>query len=242
MDKERKLATEKQVSYANAISNTIGLGVQFENGDSYYDVSKFIKNNEKEYKENESRKLASARQIDYANAISDVCNIEVLFNDKSTCKEVSDFICQYKDKYIRAQWRETIIAYENKENSIDIPKESMLFICDNLFKKHGLYAFIGNNSEILYIGKSTDLASRIPNSYKERKNCAKINKIMYYVDDNMADINILEILLIAEYNPILNTESKTEDIPTRFHSGINILNEFSEIPGFFGSNAVEVVA
>ena len=59
-----------------------------------------------------------------------------------------------------------------------------------------------------------------------------INKIMYYIDENMANVNIMEILLIAENNPVLNTESKTEDVPTKFHSGIDILNDFNEIPNF----------
>ena len=56
---------------------------------------------------------------------------------------------------------------------------------------------------------------------------------MYFLDDNMANVNILEILLIAEYDPVLNAESKTDDIPTRFHSGIDILRDFEEIPYFY---------
>ena len=229
---KRKLATEKQISYANAISNTLGIGLTFTKDDSYYEVNKFITKNEGEYKNKDSEKLASIRQIDYANAISDFCNIGVRFDKNSTYIEVTDFISQNKDEYMRLRWRESICEYEVNEDSIDIPTESMLFICDNLFKKHGLYAFIGNDDVILYIGKSKDLSSRIPTSYRERKNYAKINKIMYYIDENMANVNIMEILLIAENNPVLNTESKTEDVPTKFHSGIDILNDFNEIPNF----------
>lgn len=229
---KRKLASERQISYANAISDAISSNLTFEKGDSYYEVNKFITENEEKYKNKGSEKLASIRQIDYANAISDFCNIGVHFDKNSTYIEVADFISQNKDEYMRLRWRESICECERNENSIDIPMESMLFICDNLFKKHGLYAFIGNDDVILYIGKSKDLSARIPTSYKERKNYAKINKIMYYVDENMANVNIMEILLIAENNPVLNTESKTEDIPTKFHSGIDILNDFIEIPNF----------
>lgn len=236
----RKLATERQISYANAISNTLGLKLSFAKDDSYYVVNRFITENEEKYKNKSSEKLASIRQIDYANAISNYCNIGVSFDENSTYVEVANFISQNKDEYMRMRWRESICEHENVENRIDVPTESMLFICDNLFKKHGLYAFVGNDDVILYIGKSVDLSSRIPTSYRERKDYAKVNKIMYYTDSNMADVNILEILLIAEYNPVLNTESKTEDIPTKFHSGIDILNDFKEIPHFCDYNRVEV--
>lgn len=236
----RKLATERQISYANAISNTLGLKLSFAKDDSYYVVNRFITENEEKYKNKSSKKLASIRQIDYANAISNYCNIGVSFDENNTYVEVANFISQNKDEYMRMRWRESICEHEDVENSIDVPTESMLFICDNLFKKHGLYAFVGNDDVILYIGKSVDLSSRIPTSYRERKDYAKVNKIMYYTDSNMADVNILEILLIAEYNPVLNTESKTEDIPTKFHSGIDILNDFKEIPHFCDYNRVEV--
>lgn len=236
----RKLATERQISYANAISDTLGLKLSFAKGDSYYKVNRFITENEEKYKNKGSEKLASIRQIDYANAISDYCNIGISFDENSTYIEVADFISQNKDEYMRMRWRESICEHEGAESSIDVPTESMLFICDNLFKKHGLYAFVGNDDVILYIGKSVDLSSRIPTSYRERKDYAKVNKIMYYTDSNMANVNILEILLIAEYNPVLNTESKTEDIPTKFHSGIDILNDFKEIPHFCDYNRAEV--
>ena len=236
----RKLATERQISYANAISNTLGLKLSFAKDDSYYVVNRFITENEEKYKNKSSKKLASIRQIDYANAISNYCNIGVSFDENNTYVEVANFISQNKDEYMRMRWRESICEHEDVENSIDVPTESMLFICDNLFKKHGLYAFVGNDDVILYIGKSVDLSSRIPTSYRERKDYAKVNKIMYYTDSNMADVNILEILLIAEYNPVLNTERKTEDIPTKFHSGIYILNDFKEIPHFCDYNRVEV--
>lgn len=236
----RKLATKRQISYANAISNTLGLKLSFAKDDSYYVVNRFITENEEKYKNKSSEKLASIRQIDYANAISNYCNIGVSFDENSTYVEVANFISQNKDEYMRMRWRESICEHENVENSIDVPTESMLFICDNLFKKHGLYAFVGNDDVILYIGKSVDLSSRIPTSYRERKDYAKVNKIMYYIDSNMADVNILEILLIAEYNPVLNTESKTEDIPTKFHSGIDISSDFKEIPHFCDYNRAEV--
>ena len=53
---KRKLATEKQISYANAISNTLGIGLIFTKDDSYYEVNKFITKNEGKYKNKDSEK------------------------------------------------------------------------------------------------------------------------------------------------------------------------------------------
>ncbi|MCD7724310.1 MAG: hypothetical protein LUI12_01935 [Clostridiales bacterium] len=238
----RRLATKKQVLYANAIAETVGYDLTFTEKDSYYEVNKFITENEEQYRNAGNEKIASVRQIDYANAISNACGLNIFFGSKSKYKETADFISRHKGEYIQKKWRESICEYDNAEKSIEIPTESMLFICDNLFGKHGLYAFIGKDNVVLYIGKSIDLSSRIPKSYRERKDYAKINKVMYYVDDNMANVNIMEILLIAEYNPILNTESKTEDIPTKFYSGIDILNDFKEIPKFCNNASERSVA
>ena len=199
----RKLVSPRQLKFARAIADALNIEAAFSESDSYYDVSEFIREHEEEYKKCNWKK-ASVRQIDYANSISRACYGYKRFDENSRYGDVSDFK--------------------------DFPIESMLFLCDNLYKVHGIYAFIGEDNTILYIGKSIDLSQRITSSYRERKNSAKITRVMFYTVNNIADTNILEILLIAENNPVLNEDCKTEDSPELFHSGIDILRDFSEIP------------
>lgn len=227
-----KKATENQVNYANKISMSMGSNLRFDTNDDFCKVNKFIRDNMKMYKKVENRKCATEKQVEYANAISKTCNLGVMFDKNSPSKDVSDFITKHKDEFEHAERRNNICDNESLVGQTDIPKESMIFICDNLFKKHGLYAFLGENNSVLYIGKSTDLSSRIPTSYEERRRYAKINRIMYYIDDNMANVNTLELLLISEYSPILNKDCRTECASTLFQSGIDILKDFKEIPYF----------
>ena len=230
MYKDRKLATAKQISYANAISDELGFDVHFPDTSTFYDVSMFIRENESIYKSYLRARLASFRQIDYANAIANTCGINKHFHELSLYSEVNDFIQKHVDEYKRITWRTEIIESSDSYEDSIFSKKSLLFVCDNLYKKHGLYAFIGGDGQILYIGKSFDLSQRITTSYAARKQQADISGIMYYTMDNMADVNILEILLICENKPLLNTESKTNDMPSMFHSGINILMDFSKLP------------
>lgn len=232
MNTSRRLATQNQVLYANSISRTLNLNKTFTTECSFYQVGKFIRDNEKAYKEYGDDRKASIRQIDFANTISDCCELDEKFDSNSGYFEVSDFISKHKDEYSRLVWRETICEYEPSEKSIPFPQECMLFICDNLYKVHGLYSFVSEDNVILYIGKSTDLSQRIPSSYQERKNSAKINKVLFYPMENMANVNIMEILLIAENNPVLNSESNSQEMPTLFSSGIDIIKDFYELPYF----------
>lgn len=175
----RKLATDRQLSYAKAIAKALDEEYTFDKNSSYYDVNKYISENEEEFKSIGNNRPASIRQIDYANAISNLCRIGKNFDCNSTHEEVDEFITKNRDEY-----------------RLHLLKES------------------------------------ITNSKRERMDSARIDKVMYYVIDNMADVNIMEILLIAENNPVLNSESKTEEIPERFKSGIDILSDFSGIPNF----------
>ncbi len=240
-EKPRRTATPKMVDYANSISQSLSIGTEFTLDDSLFDVSKFIRTHKKEFEESAKIRLASIRQIDFANTISDICNIGAHFDKNSTHEQISAFIKKYKGVYKQVTWRNSVCGQAISEYAGDIPKESMLFICDNLYGKHGLYAFIGEDEKVLYIGKSFDISQRIPTSYKERGNRKNIKKIMYYINDNMADVNVLEILLIEEYAPALNTDCKTNEKPSMFHSGIDILKDFKEIP-YFVSDETEVSA
>ena len=51
MNTSRKLATQNQVLYANSISRTLNLDKIFTTDCSFYQVTKFIRDNEKAYKE-----------------------------------------------------------------------------------------------------------------------------------------------------------------------------------------------
>ena len=119
-------------------------------------------------------------------------------------------------------------AYERYIN--DIGERTSLWITQNLKHKPGVYVFLGYRNKILYIGKSLDLASRIPSSYTERAKKVKVKKIMYYITPTKADASVLEMLLIAENDPLLNKDGKTTDKPTLFKSGLTILKDFEEIP------------
>lgn len=237
MGRNRKLATQKQIHYAENIARTLGINVSFEEDESYYDVNKFIRLHESQFK-NSSIQYATQRQIDYANAMSEVLGLGKTFDSNSIRDDVSDFITENKTKYNIACDKNMICGqtekYELKYNNL-INEEAFDFLIEKLYGKHGLYAFVDSKNEICYIGKSKNLASRIPTSYKERASSANISRIMYYTDENMANVNIMEILLISEYSPVLNTESNTEDVPTKFHSGIDILNDFKEVPVFYNS-------
>lgn len=224
---KRRTATERQVKYANGISEKLELGVWFTVNDSYYEVSKFIRKHEDEYKNISRKATASIRQVDYANGISEVCGLSKRFSISDPYVEVCEFIQKNKEQYDKLAWKKSI---QNCDKEGSFSKETMEFICDNLYKKHGLYCFLGEEDEIIYIGKSVDLSQRITTSFRERKSKAEIKKIMYMIEDNMADVNILEILLIAENKPLLNTESNTDDVPKRYKSGVEILVDFKELP------------
>ena len=120
------------------------------------------------------------------------------------------------------------VQSEPEETNSTLP----YFMLDVLYKKSGLYAFLNELDEVVYIGKSINLLDRIPSSYRERCRYSNISKIMYYVDDNIANVNILELLLISEYEPVLNTDCKTEHKSTLFSSGIDIKTDFVELEEF----------
>lgn len=227
---KRRVATERQIKYANAMSKSLGLGVEFTAKSSFYDVAKFISNTEGLYKITEDKRVASQKQIDYANAIASICGINKFFKEGSLHLEVHKFIEENKVEYDKTIRKNNIENYV--KDNCPFSTETMLYIFENLYKKHGLYCFLGEENEILYIGKSVDLSQRIPASYRERKAKAKIKKIMYYIEYNMADVNIMEILLISENKPALNSESNTDEIPERYKSGVDIFKNFTEIPYF----------
>jgi excinuclease UvrABC nuclease subunit len=111
------------------------------------------------------------------------------------------------------------------------PVKCKEFMYNNLWNKHGVYVFVDNAETIVYVGKSTNVASRILDSYGERYKYADISKILYYIDDSMANINVLELIMISKYNPVLNSDCRTDDELTIVNCKVD-LSDFSELEYF----------
>ena len=228
MKHNRRMSSPKQITYANNIARELGIDVVFDNTYSFYQVSKFISENVERFKEITG--TATERQIDFANHIADVLQINAFFDDNANKYDVKEFIDNNIADYYKLQSDQTAIKYREGTNDVLNDENARHFLYDNLFKKHGVYAFVDKNGRIVYIGKSVNLCERIPSSYDERKHFADITRIFYYTDENMGNVNVLEVLLICENAPILNGESNSGEIPTMFHSGLEILKDFKELP------------
>ena len=233
-----KRATDKQIAYANAISEFITGDKMFDKETSRYKIQKYIAENAKLYNERQNRK-ATEQQLLYANSISKLLELGNNFDEDDNFTDVSNFISEHKEEYDRKIEIIKVKSYLNsKGTSFSKTKE---FMFDALYKKSGLYAFLNELDEVVYIGKSINLLDRIPSSYRERCRYSNISKIMYYVDDNIANVNILELLLISEYEPVLNTDCKTEHKCTLFSSGIDIKTDFVELEEFvFAESEVQL--
>ena len=73
---------------------------------------------------------------------------------------------------------------------------------NKLHNCYGVYFIYNDKNQLLYIGKSKNLANRIPESTRERNGA----KFAYILTVQPADIHILEPYLILKYKPIENTE------------------------------------
>lgn len=174
-------------------------------------------------------KEPSESQINYAYAIADVLGLDKPIGDSYVFWE---FINTNKPKYtafFEKQRKEKTIEHFLRYRPVEIPLRNFKKQIENLYKQTGVYAFLGKDNELLYIGKSIDLSSRIPTSLNERRKVAFINAVLYYPTETEADTNILEIMLIAENKPILNGESNSKDYPVMYHSNIDIIKDFKRL-------------
>lgn len=96
------------------------------------------------------------------------------------------------------------------EEIITSNSDEFVFLLKESEKKNGLYRFFDKEKNLIYIGKSYDLSSRIKTSLKD-KNASYIS-VLY--TKNQSDANILEMFLIAKHKPILNKESNSLDLPS----------------------------
>lgn len=172
------------------------------------------------------------KQIKYAYAIADMLGLKRPTGDFS---DFHTFIATNNETY-KKLFRKERMTDEKKYSylpdgliCLDFGKQVADFVNENLHNKTGLYAFL-SSGKVVYIGKSYNLADRIPTSYGARRKQAKIDNIMFYVTDNKTDADLLEIMLISEYAPILNVDCNNGEKTARFFSGLNILTDFTEIP------------
>lgn len=174
---------------------------------------------------------ATQKQINYARVIATELGLK---EPKPIFEECYSFICDHVDEY-----RNNLVLKEKmKDVGSDIKAElfadtygetTIEWMQANLWKKAGVYAFLAEDGSLLYIGKSKDLGTRIISSYEERSRKATIGRVLYYITPTEADASILEMYLIAECDPLLNSDGKTDDKPQMFRADIDIERDFAEL-------------
>lgn len=135
---------------------------------------------------------------------------------------------QYLDlmkKYWRILQQESIDYFKNGSPKLKSNDKSLneLFVAfkggkkyvvktnnDLIPNKPGIYFLFNAEKELIYIGKSQNLSTRVYASYFDKK--AEYARIM--VTETKADANILEPYCIAIHSPLHNCEFKTGDKPT----------------------------
>lgn len=97
------------------------------------------------------------------------------------------------------------LTIDNRELTEDFKKDML-----NIVKRNGIYFLYDSSKKLIYVGKSTDLGSRIPSSVSERK----AYYYSYALTKTMSDIGIYEMYYISKLKPKLNIEGKYPDLPT----------------------------
>ena len=103
------------------------------------------------------------------------------------------------------------------------PKHKIKYIYDStpafdrltlsIEKVPGVYVF-STETDILYVGMSSNLGERARRSFIDRVVKSKIKgkiHFSYYLTDSLSDAKVLEIIIIAEKKPILNKITKYND-------------------------------
>lgn len=164
---------------------------------------------------------ATQKMIDYATAIAE--KLEIAEPNFLSFEETSHFISEYSDRFKKATHTgKTIQALEKLYGKFEealtnefIQKlKELQDIC-------GVYIFWVEN-EVVYIGKSVNLQDRVFSSLKERIGSAPITHVSIIPLKKIADTHILEIVLITEYKPDLNSDCICEDYSDLFKSNINL--------------------
>jgi hypothetical protein len=96
-----------------------------------------------------------------------------------------------------------------KELHPELSKKSFKEI-EALKEKSGVYYLYNYNKSLIYIGKSQNLRFRMMESVKERK----ASYARYSIIDNLSDMHILEVYLIAKHKPSRNVSCVSSDKPS----------------------------
>lgn len=133
----------------------------------------------------------------------------------------------YGDFDINTAIRRAKILQPDFEDARTILKDEDYKVTEEFFETmedltymFGLYFLFDENKELIYIGKSRNLSSRVPVSVKERK----AFYFKYKLTWTMSDANILELYYISKLKPKLNKDSKEMD-PTLIEIDYNFLQE-----------------
>lgn len=183
---------------------------------------------------------ATEKQLVYACVIADKLGIDRPANDFVECMR---FISEYRSLFLQAVHEEN--KRENEKNKYTSEHDIYGYrtfsehfgmhltelVSEYLNGVYGIYCFL-EDDDILYIGKSYNLGKRILSSFRERIRQAPINRVLYRSLGTKADTNIMELLLIAENKPRLNTDCNVNDLPELFDSEIDILEDFTDIQEF----------
>lgn len=147
---------------------------------------------------------------------------KIYFDEKEKIKK-------YYFKYPTTVFCRYIYRLENKDEGIieDVEKfiediiedfNKITFFCNRLKKiesmrgKPGIYMLYNKNKELVYIGKSKDLKSRLNSSIKEKEE--EIFYFRFSLTDNPIDASIYEPYLIGIHQPKLNCQFIGEGNPT----------------------------
>lgn len=152
-------------------------------------------------------------------------------SEKEFLKNVCLIAKEIDNDNFRKFVREKEIFKNDLKFSIDFYLENEKYTLSNEFVKsmeylyyaQGLYFIYDKNKNLIYMGKSRNLGSRVVSSLKERKGYY----FKYKLTKTMSDANILEIYYISTLKPVLNSESNEEDLST-----IKINYQFEEESDF----------
>lgn len=86
-----------------------------------------------------------------------------------------------------------------------MPKETLIAF-NRASGESGVYLLYNDKEELMYVGKSKSLSTRIMQSLRERE-CSSFS----YAILNECDYHVMEMYLIMLWRPPLNQESKTKD-------------------------------
>lgn len=100
------------------------------------------------------------------------------------------------------------------EFNIEYFQRKGFYLPDNIenkiYGKPGIYRFYNDKKELIYIGRSVDLFSRVFSSAKERNP----KYVDFIICKTQADAYIIEPYLISLFKPLLNSEFKSDSLPT----------------------------